>query len=81
MMEQLLDKGVLRVLAADCEFRHVPRAPETNCLPVIGQIIAHRVDGILILLRSKPANRVVMFKAEPERIDHRMTGLADFRFS
>src|SRR5204863_7888901 len=79
LIEQLLDEGVLGLLTASGELSQVTRSGQPDGFAVVRRVIAHRINGPVPLAGSKAAHRVVLFQAEPERIDDRVTGLAGLR--
>ena len=76
LIEQLLDKGVLRLLAAGRELRKVTGASQPDRFALVGRVIAHRINGPVPFAGPEPSHGVVVFETETERIDDRMTGLA-----
>src|SRR5712671_2025128 len=79
MMKQLLDKGALRLRAANGKIGDVPRAGKPDGLPIIRQIIAGSIHWLVVVARAEAPDRIVLLEAEPEGIDYGVTALAILR--
>lgn len=51
---------------------NVTRSREPHRFSFIGGEVAHRVDGLVIVLGSPATNGIKIFEAEAERVDHRV---------
>src|ERR1051325_2915367 len=69
------------MLASDRKFREITRPREPDGGAVVGGIIAHRVDQLPFFMSAKTSHGIIVFQAEPERIDHCMAALAGLRTS
>src|SRR5436190_5710485 len=80
LMEELLDEGVLGVIALGGEVGDVAGASEMDDLAVIGEVISDCVNGFSFFFGAPAAYGIEMFEREAEGIDHGMAALAGFRF-
>ena len=63
----------------DGELGDVARSGQTDRLPVFGEVVAYGINWPVLIAGAKSSDRVVLFEAEAERIDDRMTALAGLR--
>src|SRR5688572_15137899 len=76
VVKDLFDKPRLRLVAADGEFGHILSALEPDGLAFVIKKIADDVYWFIIVPRPETSHRIVVFQAEPEGINYRMTTLA-----
>src|SRR5262249_41381534 len=73
VMEQLLDEGVVHLLAGGQEPRQLARPGEGYLLTGARLVAAGRVDRLAVVLLAEAAGGVEVFQGEAERVDDAVT--------
>ena len=69
VVEQFLDEGVVGLFVGNSEFGDVAGAGEADLLPFVGDVFAHRINGLFVLGGTEAADGVELLEAKAEGID------------